>query len=309
MYKAKHGESLDKKCLHFSSYLQGYVQSYYTGSFNNFEVSYTNDNLKVDWQHNLSSYQQKRIVNENTIKLLISDSTYYNSSFNIDGVTLETSSFSSQSLYNLENDLFDETIKCVGYANSGSLTKGGIKKQTEISRGLVNIFNNGIEEIDISIENDILNTDIFINTSSIDLNQVQEFCTLNSLETGSINTYDVSNIQTYSSNYNHHIEFYSKGISDKSENIFGKSKFFVSHYGNILARKLALNEVKEKVITECTVEILFVEGNQTPSYIKYNSDGVEYTKDISLFTKEYILQSYGINDYTVSLFNDAKYFN
>ena len=51
MYKAKHGESLDKKCLHFSSYLQGYVQSYYTGSFNNFEVSYTNDNLKVDWQH------------------------------------------------------------------------------------------------------------------------------------------------------------------------------------------------------------------------------------------------------------------
>jgi len=100
---------------------------------------------------------------------------------------------------------------------------------------------------------------------------------------------------------------YGIGLSNYSENIFGKSKYFVSNYGNQLARKLAINEIKERKAQETKVEILFIEGKQKPEYIRYVSDGVEYTADINLYTKEYILNSFGISDSTNALFNNSYF--
>lgn len=309
MYKSKNRNSFDIKCLSFSAYLQEWVQGYDTGSYNDFEVSSVNETLKIIWKTNITSSLQSKALSSISIENLISDNVHYSSSFGEYDIEFSTKSFTSQSLYYLDNNLNDQTIKCVGYASSGSERMGYVNSEYVVAQRLVNYLDLqgvDIEEVDVSVKNNILNSDIFINDSTIDLSLVSDFCNLYSLETGSLNYYDVSNTNTHNE-YNHQLQMYGIGLSNYSENIFGKSKYFVSNYGNQLARKLAINEIKERRAQETKVEILFIEGKQKPEYIRYVSDGVEYTADINLYTKEYILNSFGISDSTNALFNNSYF--
>lgn len=310
MYKVKDWKNLDIISLTLCSELQWWVDSSgYSPSYNKFEISGSDSKPNINWITNLNEEQRNDTLVESLVKNIIYDSYTYSSSFDTDGLTFTTSSFSSQSLYYLDNDLIDETTKCIGYASTGSLNGFNSEDLFTSKTLLKNLKKNSqfIQEIDVEINNNELNCDVYINSSSFDTTLVESFCSQSSLDIGLVGFVDVTNKKTFSSKFNHHIKMYGKSLTDDSVQVYGTSNTFVSNYGNQLARKLAINEVKELGIGECYVEIQFIEGEQVPSYIKIKTNDNQYFRDTSLFTKNYILNTYGLSNNSAQILKESYF--
>ncbi len=311
MYKKISNLNLDNIAISITNTLCDMVQREpYTGSFNNFEVTIENEIPKIFWETSITESEQPRFISSHSIQGNLETYSIYSSSLNLDSASVEISNITSESLYLLENNLHDETILCVGYASTGS-EQGFYNQEHNTTINLANYlqaFDSNFKEIDVSINNGVVDSNILTYSSSIDTSLIRNFCSSISLTTGSINQIDISNKNDFSSKKNHSYIMYGKGIGGDVINIYGKSSDFVSNYGNQLARKLAINEVKEKSIDESIVEILFVKGDDIPKYIKISNDKNISYKDTTLFTKEYIFNTYGISRILSDIFNDSNYF-
>jgi|TARA_B110000211_G_scaffold109388_1_gene126908 hypothetical protein len=311
MYKKRSNLNLDNVALSITNTLCDMVQREpFTGSFNNFEVTIENEIPKIFWETSIIESQQPRLISSDSIQGNLETYSIYSSSLNLDSASVEVSNISSESLHLLENNLHDETILCVGYASTGS-EQGYYNQEhnTAIQLGnYLQAFDSNFKEIDVSINNDIVDSNILTYSSSIDTSLIQNYCNSVSLTTGLINVINISNKNDFSSKKNHSYTMYGKGIGGDTINMYGKTRDFVSNYGNQLARKLAINEIKEKSVHESIVEILFVKGDDIPKYIKISNDKNISYKDTTLFTKEYIFNTYGITRILSDIFNDSNYF-
>ena len=312
MYKKKNTHDLDNLAISITSTLCDMVQMQpFTESFNNFEVIIENKIPKIFWETSIPESQQARFIAAESLQPNLQHNFYYSSSLNLDSASIEISNISSESLHLLENNLHDETLVCTGYASTGS--EGGYYNEhhkAAVDLGnYIQAFDSNFSEIDILINNNILDANVLTHSSSIDTSLIRNFCSSISLVTGSINVIDISNNQSFSSKKNHSYRMYGKGIGVDNINMYGKSRDFVSNYGNQLARKLAINEIKENRVNESLVEILFIKGGNVPNYIKITNDNVVSYRDVSSFTKNYIHETYGISSSASQLYNDSTYFN
>tara|TARA_Y100000004_G_scaffold189271_1_gene244615 strand:- start:55 stop:990 length:936 start_codon:yes stop_codon:yes gene_type:complete len=311
MYKANRNSGLENICKEISSWCIDSVQTTpFSESFNNFEVE-INDNVPtIYWETSVSSSQQFRLMTTSSLSAQLGDNRLFSSSLDLDNLKLIITEIPSQSLHYLSNNLIDETITCTGYASTGSIY-GFFHNHHEIARGLSNYLTSepNYQEVDVDFDiNGKMDTIVFTNSSSFDETLVYDWCDLNLIPTGSVKVVDVSQKNKFTSQKNHSYYMYGKGIGTDIINIYGKSVSFVSNYGNQLARKLAINEVKEGV-SESLVEILYIEGDTNPKYIKITSDNVTTYQDVTPFTKEYSISTYGLTDRCSVLKQDVKHFN
>lgn len=311
MYKKRSNLNLDNIAISITNTLCDMVQREpFTGSFNNFEVIIQNEIPKIFWETSITESQQSRFISLDSIQGSLETYSIYSSSLNLDSASLEVSNISSESLHLLENNLHDETLLCVGYASTGS-TQGYYNQEHNTAMQLGNYiqaFDSNFSEIDVSINNNVLDSTILLYSSSMDTSLIRNFCSSISLTTGSINVIDITNKNDFSSRKNHSYVMYGKGTDGDIINMYGKTRDFVSNYGNQLARKLAINEIKEKSVNESIVEILFVKGEDVPKYIKINNDKNIFYKDTTSFTKDYIFNTYGISMTSAVLSLDGSYF-
>ena len=311
MYKKRSRLNLDSVAISLTNTLCDMVQRQpFTGSFNNFEVTIENEIPKIFWETSVTESLQPRLISSHSIQPNLETYSIFSSSLNLESASVEISNITSESLHLLENNLHDETLVCIGYASTSS-QQGYYNEEHNTAINLGNYlqaFDSNFSEIDISINNGVVDSNILTHSSSIDTSLVRNYCSSVSLTTGSINVIDISNKSDFSSKKNHSYVMYGKGLGGSDINMYGKTRDFVSNYGNQLARKLAINEVKEKSIEESIVEILFVKGEDVPKYIKISNDKNVFCKDTTPFTKEYIFNTYGISKLLSDVASDARYF-
>jgi S-adenosylmethionine synthetase len=272
---------IDKKCDFIADVVHDFYFNKDINVFCSIDVLYNSGSYNIVGQlHTESSSSLDELKHNICMHAGTLNGTSSLSPSNID---ISFSSFSSQSLYYLENNMASDSCVSVGYACSGSSHQG---LPMDVIMG--NIINNYLQQEDgptklyADYTNNVLNIDVISPSShSFDdcLQTIQNFSSVG-FETGSINF----NLEDFSDEEEEHSngmsgmklqgDLYGSYCSTSSGPLSGRDIMQIDRLTTLASRKLA-KEIWEKngKVNEVRVEMCYKKGESQPLYVKNIIDG------------------------------------
>jgi len=277
---------IDKKCDFVADLVHDYYFQEDTGSYTSVDVIYNSGSYEIFGQ--ISSEYSASIIELKehlSMKECLQD---YSLQKSVDRFNINLSTFSSQSLYYLDNNYASDSCISVGYSTSGSSGhQNGLPFDVAISNFLIDILVDepGPSKITADISNGVLNVDLNAPTTS-SFEKCQQFLNIYSnsglLTTGSINF----NVDDFSDELDEHSngmsgmklqgDLYGSYCSVSSGPLSGRDLLQIDRLSTMAARKLAYtifnNKGRDK---DVRIEMCYKKGRRQPLYVKSIINGVE----------------------------------
>lgn len=272
---------IDKKCDYIADVIHDFYFSKDKNLFCSIDVLYNSGSYNIVGQlHTESSSSLQELK---THICMYVDSIDTSSSLSPSNIDVNFSSFSSQSLYYLENNMASDSCVSVGYACSGS-SHQGLPMDVIVGNVLNNLLQqeDGPTKLYADYTNNILNVDVISPSShSFDtcLQIIQTYSSVG-FETGSINF----NLEDFSDEEEEHSngmsgmklqgDLYGSYCSTSSGPLSGRDIMQIDRLTTLASRKLA-KEIWEKngKVNEVRVEMCYKKGESQPIYVKNIIDG------------------------------------
>jgi S-adenosylmethionine synthetase len=275
---------IDKKCDFLADLVHDYYIQQDSDAYTSVDVIYNSGSYSIFGQIS-SEYSASTIELKEHLSMM-ECLQEYSLQKSIDRFDINLSTFSSGSLYYLDNNYASKSCISVGYASSGvNGHQNGLPYDVVISNFLTNILASepGPSKITADMLNGVLSLDVTAPTTS-SFESCKEFLNVYStfLTTGSINF----NVDAFDDELDEHSngmsgmklqgDLYGSYCSVSSGPLAGRDLLQIDRLSTLAARKLAytiFNNNNRSI--DVKIEMCYKKGRRQPLYVKSIIDGIE----------------------------------